>query len=1153
MKRVQQVLTLLFALLYASSLFAQLDTATISGRVSDSSGAVIAGATITVVNVETNFTSDSKSNAEGFYRVPSLRPGSYRVTAANPGFKTYVRNGLDLRVGDNLEINVTLEVGAATESVMVTGEAAQLQTETSSGGAVLEGTYLQQLPLYQRYVEDAFFLLPNVDIQGFGYAGNLQGFHIDGLQDSKIGFFQDGTYAVSNNNGTIYTAQTIQSTIEEVKVLSSVLPAEYGHSGGGALMSVQRTGTNTLHGEISEFGRVSAMQHRKYFDLYHFGQTQPGQVATPSELFQQPNGTLHGPVYIPKLYNGKNRTFFVFAVERVIEKQAKQQAYTVPDAAELAGNFSFAGKGVAANQLYDPLSTTLVNGVWTRTPIVGNIIPQSRIDPVAQKFISLNPYASPNVPGTYSNTGPSNNFQGTYLKKYFSENYTGRIDQQFNPSFKVFGNWLYKSIFQRSPNPQISNPIFDSSLVLEHDYNNTATFGATKILSPSLINEFRVGYNRFVANVTGPDVNAGTAALLGIPNVSGAYLPSGLPLSVGTPSLNVLENFTVKDDMTWVRGQHSFKFGYDLLHMRQDNYNLGNPSGTFNFDSAAGLTGNGTSTIPNTGGISLASFELGSVSSSSFAIPTASWLPRDNIHSIFFQDDWKFSPTLTINAGVRWAMESPWHTKYGQFSQFNPSVADNVVAGAQGQITHPGGNINNREWQAPEPRIGLAWHPMDKLVVRTGFALIHSDLGLAPTQLDEYNIQSNQNQVSGNPTPLYQISKGPPAIVFNGLTSQGTQPYTGCTNGSLNGTTLLTCSGRSTTITNPGIKDPYSMTWNLALQYQLFRNTLVEVSYDGSAGVGLIETPNMNVLPENYGLGNNTLLAALVGNSQVYRPYVNFGTITYRGNISHSTYHAGTVHVQKRLSGGLLWDSFFTYSKSIDGTGVSNTAVSSLLYKGPSNFDRRFRYVGNFSYDLPVGSGRKWMNHGGIADAVIGGWNLVWQYAVYSGNPLTLGFTNSPYTYLPSYIGIGGRPNVTGPTQLRSDWQDLGNDRFSQVGVGTNSLVDNLGIYSYPAQYTFGNAGKNTFYAQRGIGASLSARKEFKLKERLTLQLRLDFQNPFKWYNLGNPSSTVDLKNVVNGVETAGNAFGKLSSGNEATSVADGGVPMMNATIRIKW
>jgi hypothetical protein len=1148
MKSSFQIALAFFA---AGSAFAQIDTATISGRVTDTTGAIIAGATITVVDVDTNFTSDSKTNAEGFYRVPSLRPGPYRLTATSSGFKKFVRDGLELRVGDNVEINVSLEVGATTESILVTGEAAQLQTETSSDGAVLEGEYLQKLPLYQRYVEATFLLVPNIDGAGLTYAGNLQGWHIDGLSDVKIGFFQDGTYAVTNNNGTVYTAQTIQSTVEEVKVIGTVLPAEYGHSGGGALVSVQKTGTNTLHGEVSEFGRVSAMQQRKYFDLQKLGQVLPGQTtAAPSELFMQPNATLSGPVYIPKLYNGKNKTFFVFAVERVIEKQGKQNtSITVPTPQMLAGNFSFAGTGVTPNQLYFPTSTALVNGLWTRSPIPGNIIPPSMIDPVAQKFISLNPYALPNAPGTFSNTGPSNNFQGTYLKKYYSENYTGRVDQQLDPSLKIFGNWLYKTIYQRSPNPQIAVPAFDGSLVVEHDRNNTATLGATKVLSPSLINEFRLGYNRFVALVTGPDVNANTAQLLGIPDVSGAYLPGGLPLTVGTPSINTIENFTIKDDVTWVKNKHSFKFGYDWLHMRQDNFGLGNPSGSFSFDGASGLTGNGTTTIPNTGGISLASFELGSVTSYTASIPTASWLPRDSISSVYAQDDWKFSSNLTLNLGVRWAMESPWHTKYGQFTQFNPALTDNVVSGGMGQITNPGGNMNNREWQTPEPRIGLAWHPLNKLVVRSGFAMMHVDLGLAPSQLDDYTISTTQSQVSGNPTPLFQISKGPAPLSFAGLTAQGTQQYTGCT-----GTTTVTCSGRNTEYTNPNIKDPYALTWNLSLQYQLFANTLVELTYDGTAGIGNIETPNMNVLPYSYDAGNTTALAALAGNGQIYRPYPNFGTITYRDNISHSTYHSGTVHVQKRLNHGLYWDTFFTYSKSLDGSGVSTTAVNSDLFKGPSSFDRRFRYAGNFTYDLPFGKGKRWMNKGGVLDAVLGGYNLVWQYDVETGNPITWGFTNSPYSYLPSYVGISGRPVLLSSPSLANNWMQLGGDRFNEGNQ--IPTISSLADFAYPGQYLFGNAGKNTFYLPRQIGASFSAHKEFRLKERLTLQLRLDFQNPLKWYNWATGiNTTVDLKNVAAGTtnETSGNLFGKVNSGSEATTATDGGTPMMNATIRVRW
>ncbi len=222
------------------------------------------------------------------------------------------------------------------------------------------------------------------------------------------------------------------------------------------------------------------------------------------------------------------------------------------------------------------------------------------------------------------------------------------------------------------------------------------------------------------------------------------------------------------------------------------------------------------------------------------------------------------------------------------------------------------------------------------------------------------------------------------------------------------------------------------MTWNLNLQYQVAHDYLLQLSYDGTAGIGNIETPQYNALPENYDAGNPTALAAFVGNSQVYRPFPNYGTITYRGNISHSTYHGGTVRISKRYARSLTLDAFYTFAKSIDGSGVGNVDVASNLYKGLSSFDRRQRFVGNFSYDLPVGKNRMLLNRGGVLNAVFGGYTLTWTYDIYTGNPITWGFTNSPYSYLPSFVGIQGRPNLIGTPALRDDWQDLGGDRFNQ-------------------------------------------------------------------------------------------------------------------------
>jgi len=428
---------------------------------------------------------------------------------------------------------------------------------------------------------------------------------------------------------------------------------------------------------------------------------------------------------------------------------------------------------------------------------------------------------------------------------------------------------------------------------------------------------------------------------------------------------------------------------------------------------------------------------------------------------------------------------------------------------------------------------------------------MHIDLGLAPSELQEYSIATTQTEVSGNPTPIYQISHGPNPIVYPQLQSNNTQPYQGCTTGNVTGLgAVTTCGSRPTTAwIDPNLHQPYVMTWSFNPQYQLKNNYLLQIDYEGSSSVGLIETPNYNVLPETYDAGNTSALSYFVGNSQPFRPFPNYGTIQYMDNISHATFHSGTVHITKRYSSGLLFDSFFTYAKSLDGTGVGVTDVATNLYKGPSGYDRRLRYVGNFSYDIPIGKGRALLTNGGVLEKIIGGYTLVSTYDIYTGNPITWGFTNSPYTYLPGFIGIGGRPVMLGTPELRNDWQDLGTNRFNEGFQ--NSTINGLQDFAYPSQYGFGNAGKDTFTTQRGIGFSFSARKEWQLKERLKLQFRFDFQNPFKWYNWGNMNTTVDLKNLTNGAENSSNMFGKVSSGNEATTVADGGTPMMNLTLKI--
>ena len=324
-----------------------------------------------------------------------------------------------------------------------------------------------------------------------------------------------------------------------------------------------------------------------------------------------------------------------------------------------------------------------------------------------------------------------------------------------------------------------------------------------------------------------------------------------------------------------------------------------------------------------------------------------------------------------------------------------------LVAGSKGLITHPGGNMTNRDINNFEPRVGLAWRAGSKLVVRTGFALMHVDLGLAPNQLDEYSISTTQSQVSGQPeadlpdqpgASAHRVSRAP-------LRRNAAVPRL----------QLLIAQYHHH---RPELAQP--------LQHDLEYEPAISAGGELPAAGDLRrvgrhrQSGNSAVQRPAVELRSNNPTPGFLGNSQIFRPYANYGTINYRGNYSHSTYHAGTIQISKRLSQGLTFNAFYTYAKSIDGSGIGNVLVSSRLYKGLSNWDRRQRFVGNMTYDLPFGKGRTLLNRGGVVNALFGGYTFVWTYDIYTGNPVTLGFTNSPYNYLPGFMGIGGRPNLLG-------------------------------------------------------------------------------------------------------------------------------------------
>jgi hypothetical protein len=1134
---------LLLALLSTIAVWAQ-DTSTLTGTVTDSSGAVVADAQVTATNIANNFETQTTTNSEGLYRIPFLRPGDYRVRITAPGFKSFLRDNIELRVGATLPINAIMELGALTESVQVSAAAPLLETETSTTGTVVTGDFFERMPLYQRHSRAVLYLTPGVNVGGLAYAGSLGGFSINGGATSNIGYFEDGMYGVQPSGTN--TTDTILNTIEEAKVLTTVLPAEYGHSAGGAIVIVKKSGTNQLHGGAGLLFREGPMQHRRFMQAARFEQT--GN----SLHFYQPDFNVSGPVWIPKIYNGRNRTFFMFASQYLMERQGEQITWSVPTAAELNGDFSYGGRA-GVNAIYDPRTTTVNNGVWSRTAYPGNIIPKSQWDPAATKFLGSKLWEAANNDGTPTATGVTGNLILPRQKTVDWANYSLRMDHSFSSKLKTFYNYSTNERWSFTPNLDIVNELYNSSTRISTDRQWTTGIGATYTISPSMISETRFNYYRFRNDTTWPGYGTDFGALMGIPNIGKGSMPTitgtlstgqtgqNIPTTVTNPSLNVEETLNFKEDISKLTGKHAFKFGYDLMRLRRNNPTIDNTAGTFALATTVGLNANGTS-IPNTGGNFLSQLMSGSVSTYTVTTNLLSQLPRNWIHAGYFQDDWKILPNLTLNLGVRYQVQSPENNKYGQVSSFDPTANDNLVPGAKGLITHPT-QLHRKDWNNFQPRIGLAWSLNGKTVVRSGFALSTVDERLPNAPTEEFGaITGRIDTPAGDFAPQFQLGQGPlpSRVAYPAVRSDGSIPFAG-----------TAYQNRGATWVDWNRKAPYTMNWNLSIQRTLSTNYLVELSYTGNSSVNGFETRNINSVSydwaNNLRLTNPTAFNAFLSNTQIYRPFPNYGTINFRTNGARSNYHAGTVKLEKRFSRGLSFLTFYTYSKLIDSSS-SNELIPREWDRAESQQNRTHMYTGSMNYELPFGKGRKWLNRGGWINAVFGGFDMVYLYRIQSGDGLTFTYGGSPFQYMPGVVAVraGDRPNSTGQrARLRENWVDIGSNRFVQAAQ--NSLIETMNVFSYPDAFTVGNVGRNTFDRQRFIDCQFSASKEWSIKERVTATFRFDFQNPFKWYNLSAPNTVVNFTNPQ--------TFGKVSTstGDEGTTANAGGQGLMNITVGFRF
>ncbi|MEX2261195.1 MAG: carboxypeptidase regulatory-like domain-containing protein [Bryobacteraceae bacterium] len=1084
------------------AIYAQTGQGTLTGSVTDTTGAVIAGVSVLVRNQNTGFTYNALTNQEGIYRVPYLNAGSYQIGYEVSGFKKLVRNDIPIRSTETLRLDVTMEIGNVVESVEVSAGAQLLETETSTTGHLVSGKELVTLPTPQMKIESMMWYVSGVTSQ----AGNG---HTAGGRSRAFQMTTDGVAATTPGEGTVGTARnitTVEHNMEEIKVLTTALPAEYGHSGGGIMNISYKGGTNQFHGLAEERYVSKPMIHRAWSDP-----AVPGGTFA----FHLMSATISGPIK-------RNKTFFLAGWQRHHERSGNNENVDLPSPAMLNGDFSFPQSPVPADRIYDPDSlVTLPGGGYSRTPFPNNQIPRSRFDPVAVNLLGLNPFRGENNRNNqtfYNSTGPHQNLSADTDKNSYRTGIDGKIDHSFSSNHKIFGR--YSNARHRSMSGtwqiQLANRDFDYIGAPIPVDQRQVVISDSYVVNPTTINEVRVGWNRRKSTRLPASLGQDWAAKFGMPNVGPETMPilqtsSGGQFYFRFPegkTVDVNENASLQNNLSMIRGRHTFKTGYELLRTSLNSHLEERPSGTYR------LGGTEFPFTPNTGH-PFASFLLGTVTRADFTKSLATWLPQWWSHAIYFQDDWKATRTLTLNLGLRWQTESPYQTKYGQQSQFDPNGVD-PLTGGRGALLHPSGPLASRDANNFQPRVGMAYNFRPSWVFRGGFAVNTLDLWVNSLRenFEEYLATAVIEQPPGNPNIAFKLSQGPPPINFN-VQPDGSVPFIG-----------TNYSGRSASYYDPAMRSPYVMNWNAGIQKELWRNYLLEFTYQGSAGVGLLNRWDINAIPLD--ISNDPVQLENVRRSaQNFRPYPQFGSVLHYSNYGHSSFHSGTVKLEKRMSSGLSFTSFYTWSKSLDeasndGTAAGVTFYNRRLEKGRSNHDVAHRWITYAIWDLPIGRGQRFLSSRGLVTKILGNWQLAAIQTAETGIPITFlhngrlpGRTN---VFLPGTQ----RPDMaTGKTydDIQLNWDRHGPCRHT---VACALPWADINAFAIPASFTPGQAGRNIVNGPGMFWHQFGLSKNIPVTERIKGMLRIEFTAPFKYPFFNPPGSTVDFANPQ--------TFGKITA-----------------------
>ncbi len=1022
------VLLAIMSLVQPVTLLAQ-SAGTLTGTATDSAGSVVPNASVVLTEVSTQTKYKTVTSHQGIYTFPRVAPGTYDLLVAARTFKQYVQSGIRIDVGQTVTVNASLAIGEADQTVTVNADASQLQTESSDIGTSISPKMLEDLPLsFSGTVRNPLQFIALTP----GYAGTVTtsptsppsgAFKLNGGQQDGAQVMLDGANLnlISANMQVNYGVSV--EAVAEFKVVTSTFDAEYGKASGGVVNLVTKSGTNTLHGAVYDLLKNRVLDANNWLNDYN-GSTKP--IDTQNDF----GGIVSGPVFIPKLYNGKDKTFFLFNYEGFRFDTGGVSVQSAPTAAMINGDFSSLltpvtvnGNTFPAHILYDYRTCTGANQGQACQPFPGNIIPADLADPVFKAAAAVMPQTT--------STSPYFNTTVTSKNPVSANLWEIRIDQNIGTRNKISGSYDYDNV----PNEVTSSlgPLLTSATNQKTHYVRLA-YDYT--ISPVVLNHFNFGFTRrFRQEDSGLGGYGGNwSTKLGLKGVDNVVFPSfnyNYPNGVNVPSDGANEfadnAYQTDDIVSWQHGRHSFKFGAEYRPGQFNIRILTGTSGQFNFGS--GPTSSSTDT---NSGFGFASFYLGSASNAFIALPeTLGW--RSKYMAGFITDDWKVSPKLTANLGLRYEITLPTTEAHNQMSYMDPTLPNPGAGGILGAYAFSGTGPGRTGQSTPQttfrkaigPRLGFAYALNPSTVIRAGYGVYFSNLSVG-------GFAENDSQgFAGNYTYPNAASPQTPTVVLSQISAYpgNLPPFIEPT--AQNGTTptmILSKVARPGTIQN----------WTLDIQQQLPGKFLVDVAYVGAHGDHLqafMHDPNQgNPADQSRGACLEVQLANQAGNpacagqavvgspytgfsgtvSQALRPFpqyanVNVDSATMADPFGDYTFNALQVQVTKRISYGLTVLANYSWSKNItnadseypsqaawEGNGASGAlnTYNLKVEKAVSQFNTPQRAVLSYTYELPFGKGKQFLSRGGITNVIVGGWQIAAVQTYQSGTPLSVSSPN---------------------------------------------------------------------------------------------------------------------------------------------------------------